>query len=157
MFHKASFLYIFYVILKRFSFLLDILTFVKEAKVEKNPSKIFIQVGTNDLTVHKDVTKLHDDLMNAINQLAAKFPGARTYVSTLLPRKDDLNAATVEFNKLLDNTCDTTPGIRLVTHVDITRQDLYDNLHLHNYGFFKFVCNINRIVFGIPPPKKKHR
>ena len=55
MFHKASFLYIFYVILKRFSFLLDILTFVKEAKVEKNPSKIFIQVGTNDLTVHKDV------------------------------------------------------------------------------------------------------
>ena len=133
----------------------DLLTFVNEAKVDKIPSKIFLQVGTNDLTEHKDPKKLLDDLVNVINQLAVKFPGARMYVSTLLPHKDDLNKETREFNRLLDKSCDTLAGIRLVTHVDITKQDLYDNLHLHSYGFFKFLCNIKRVVFGIPPPTKR--
>ena len=75
----------------------DLLTFVNEAKVDKIPSKIFLQVGTNDLTEHKDPKKLLDDLVNVINQLTVKFPGARMYVSTLLPRKDDLNKETREF------------------------------------------------------------
>ena len=91
-----------------------------------------------------------------MKSLAEKFPRSRIYISTLLPRKDQLHAAAMEFNKLLDNSCDQL-RVRLVTHVDIQRRDLYDKLHLHEGGFFKFVWNINRAVFGLAPPPPKRR
>ena len=36
----------------------DMLTFAREVKVTKIPSKIFIQVGTSDLTLHRNASKL---------------------------------------------------------------------------------------------------
>ena len=136
----------------------EVSTFIKEAKVSKQPSKVLIQVGTNDLTEHKDANQLLNDLKDCVKSLVVKFPQSKVYVSTLLPRKDQLHAAAMKFNQLLDNTCDQL-RVRLVTHVDIQKRDLYDKLHLHEGGFFKFVWNINRTVFGLapPPPRRSRR
>ena len=132
----------------------DISNFVSEVAVEKQPSKIYLQVGTNDLTQHQDVEKLLLDLGNTISVLKEKFPCCRVYVSNLLPRKDNINTLVRLFNKMLDDICDKVVGVRIVSHLNIDRSDLYDNLHLHEAAFFdKYLWNIKQEVFGIPPPR----
>ena len=131
----------------------DVATFLLEAKIEKHPSKLYLQVGTNDLTQHGDVQRLLHDLGETIRSLKEKFPSCRIYISHLLPRKDELNTLVREFNKSLEQVCDSFSGLRIVSHLDLNRSDLFDNLHLHEDGFYKFLWNIKRDVFGIPPPR----
>ena len=84
----------------------DVSTFIQESTIENQPSKLYLQVGTNDLTQHGDVKKLLLDLGNTIGSLKEKFPSCRIYVSNLLPRKDKLNTLVKEFNRSLDQVCD---------------------------------------------------
>ena len=135
----------------------DISTFVGEAKVEKHPSKILVQVGTNNLTEKQDSKKVLLHTGKIVGDLKRLFPEARIYVSALLPRNDNLHKLAMQFNDSLDQVCDVTLGMRVIHHWDIDKSDLYDRLHLHTGGFFKFICNIKRSMFGILPPKKRHR
>ena len=131
----------------------DVSTFLQESTIEKQPSKVYLQVGTNDLTQHGDVQKLLSDLGETIRSLKEKFPSCRIYISNLLPRKDELNALVREFNKSLEQVCDSFFGLRIVSHLDLNKSDLFDTLHLHEDGFYKYLWNIKRDVFGIAPPR----
>ena len=131
-------------------------TFTKEVTIKKQPSKVLLQVGTNDLTRIKSSADVITKINNTITMLGSEFPDARIYVSSLLPRKDKLNKTAMEINKLLEEYCDSTKKVTFIDHTNsIGRSDLYDNLHIDAHGFYKFLWNIRYGMFGLLPPTNK--
>ena len=119
--------------------------------MEKQPSKILLQVGTNNLSDIRETEEVLDGFGKTIAAIKTKFPEARIYVSALLPRRDKLHKTAMEINKCLDEGCDELKLVTFIQHRNTSRKDLYDNLHLHTGGFYKFVWNLKGSMFGLLP------
>ena len=135
----------------------DVETFTKEVTIEKQPAKVLLQVGTNTLTQLKSPAEVNTMMNNTINVLRTVFPAARIYVSSFLPRKDNLNKAITEINTFLEDYCDSMKKVTFIGHTNIPRADLYDKLHIDTRGFYKFLCNFRYSMFGLLPPSNKRR
>ena len=141
--------------------LMDVASFTREAKVEVQPSKILMHVGTNDLTQYKDdpdaIAKLQKDVNITINLLRNRFDKARIYVSALLPRNDSINKSIFDANEQIEEHCDAHKRVRFIPHPSISKEHLYDKLHLDNTGFFLLLCNLKFAMFGLLPPQPRKR
>ena len=133
----------------------DVVTFTKEVAIEKQPVKVLLQVGTNTLTQVKSPAEVSDLMSNTIKLLGTVFPAARIYVSSLLPRKDNLNKAVTEINNYLEDYCDALKKVSFVNHVNISKAELVDRLHIDTRGFYKFLCNFRYSMFGLLPSSNR--
>ena len=114
-----------------------------------------MQVGTNTLTQVKSPAEVSNLMSDTINLLKTVFPTARIFVSSFLPRKDNLNKAVTEINSFLEDFCDAMKKVSFVNHTNIFKADLVDKLHIDTRGFFKFLCNLRYSMFGLLPPSNK--
>ena len=139
--------------------LADVHTFVNETEVEKEPKKILLQVGTNTLSNadEPDPSAFFSEMGRTISALRGKFPNAKIFVSSLLPRKDHLHKAAMEINELMREGLDNIPATSFIDHQNISKADMFDRLHLDTHGFYTFLCNIKYAMFHILPVRRKSR
>ena len=100
---------------------------------ETSLAQIIFHIGTNDLVTNKDST----EIANKIVQLAksAKTYKNKVAISSLVPRKDKLNAKVKEVNTFLKEKCEKS-NFDLISHFNINPR-LHTNargLHLNNYS-----------------------
>jgi hypothetical protein len=72
-------------------------------------------------------------------------------LSTLLPRKDNLNEKTKNINHSLEETFSASK-IYVVKHDNIKTEDLRDKKHLNTIGVKRFALNHKRAYFGHSTP-----
>ena len=89
-----------------------------------------------------------------IPKIKETFPETRIYISSLLPRNDSLHKVAMEINKLLEEFCDVTKLVTYLPHLNISKRDLYDRLHLDNGGFYKFLSNFQFGMYGLLPKSR---
>ena len=111
----------------------DVEAFTKEVTIEKQPLKVLLQVGTNTLTRVKSAAEVSAMMNNEVILLRTVFPTARIYVSSFLPRKDKLNKIVPDINEHLEDYCDPMKKVTFIGHTNISRADLYDNLHIDTH------------------------
>ena len=131
--------------------------FVKSAVVNKQPRKVLLHVGTNDIvSADGNVDHLTRHYRTLFDETRKKFPNARIYVSSVFTRKsktDKLNKPIKDVNSFLEDICDTTAKMTLIDNSNIGFQDMFDPKHIDNIGLEKFLWNIRHTVLGeVPQP-----
>ena len=93
---------------------------------EKSPAQIIFHIGTNDLVTNKE----SNEIANNIIQLSksAKADKNKVAVSSLVPRKDKLNAKAKEVKAFLKEKCEER-NIDLISHVNINARGLHFNIY----------------------------
>ena len=93
---------------------------------EKSPAQIIFHIGTNDLVTNKE----SNEIANNIIQLSksAKADKNKVAVSSLVPRKDKLNAKAKEVKTFLKEKCEER-NIDLISHVNINARGLHFNIY----------------------------
>ena len=130
--------------------LADVETFTKEAKIDSQPTKVLLQVGTNTLT-QVDSGKVLKSMTETIDKVRERFPEARIYVSSFLPRNDNLHDMAMDVNKLLAEVIDDLKRVSYIDNINISKANLFDRLHLDTQGFYKFLWNLRFGMFGLLP------
>ena len=136
----------------------DVDEVIKKATVTRQPQKVFVHVGTNNLM--KD--DLNDDAIEAMQReldnmfgvLRRAFPDSTIYVSSILIRKDvQFKDAIIQLNEFLEQAVLHSSKFVLVKHSNISEPEkmLRDDRHLSNAGFARFLANIRWVLFGIMP------
>ena len=111
-------------------------------------------MGTNTLTDVRDSAEVINEFKMTIPKIKETFPESRIYVSSLLPRNDNLHKEAMEINKLLEEYCDETRWVTYLHHTNISKRDLYDRLHLHDGGFYKILWNFKFGMYGLLPKSR---
>ena len=127
-----------------------VVEFIKTAKVEKQPKKIMVHVGTNHID-RDDLLKLKKAYRAMAGDIAERFPDARLYLSSIfgrLTREDPLNDKVSEMNQFIFDMCDGTKGVTYICNNNIDYVDMYDEKHINTVGHHTFVNNIKHTVFG---------
>ena len=131
---------------------------INRMNVQKAPTKVFIQTGTNDLE-KQDVNfeVLSTEFDKAILLIKTKFNNPEIIVSSILPRKDQKDKIKT-LNNILENYCDVTPKLKFMRNDQIEDTMLSDRKHLNIDGFFKLLANIRYALFGKLPkgPRRKN-
>lgn len=125
--------------------------FVNTATIKRQPNKVMIHVGTNDVERESDEQQLKRDFVDLIHLLRKVFPNARIFFSSIFVRRekeDPLNKVINNLNVELEAFCDVTPKFTLLDNSDISHMDMADTKHLNPTGLHAFVCNIWKVVFG---------
>ena len=93
---------------------------------EKSPAQIIFHIGTNDLVTNKE----SNEIANNIIQLAksAKTDKNKVAVSSLVPRKDKLNAKAKEVKTFLKEKREER-NIDLISHVNTNARGLHFNIY----------------------------
>ena len=111
----------------------DLLKNMDETVYKYNPTKVFIQVGTNDLNRdNHDIDKVYKNIVKIIKNIKSNRPSTKVYLESIYPintsndeRIDKVcvgireNVEIVELNKKLKDFCDKN---------DVVYINLYDKL-----------------------------
>ena len=128
-----------------------ITNFLRTATIKKQPKKVLIHVGTNDVEQEDDEEKLKRGFSELIKLLRKEFPSARIIFSSIFVRRekeDPLNDMIQILNHDLEQFCDITPLFTYMDNSDITHRDMADTKHVNPTGLHAFLCNIWKVVFG---------
>ena len=134
--------------------------FLNTANIIRQPKKVVLHLGTNDVKVGPSIDHLRDEYNELIVLARSKFPDARIYVSSVFcrMRKDDkLNDLINMLNDFLEEYCDRTPMFTLVNNSNIHHRDMRDPLHVNATGFYTFLCNLRVTVFGEKSSSSRRR
>jgi hypothetical protein len=131
-------------------------TLIEAESIIKNltydsPKTFIIHNGTNDL----ETTPSNDEMINRIQEVIKcinkKYPLSRVIVSSLLPRKDDLNRRASEINKTIQKIFEKNKTVKIVQHNNImSTKHLKDKKHLNEIGVKLFALNLKRAYFNKP-------
>lgn len=112
-----------------------------------NPSKIFIMIGTNDLSNGKSVEYIADNYRKIIERIRQSTPGTRIYIQSVLPTDDAVhytrrNTDIIRINDLLKQIA-AENGLAYIDLFDIFKlgnnklNPAYsiDGLHLNGKGY----------------------
>ena len=129
----------------------DIDYVVENSHVKKKPSKIYVQVGTNDIETNKfSEEEMKKRLLACLNKLKSINPEADIFLSTILPRVDFKNNVAA-MNTIINKLSRSIPGIILVDHHNINADMLTDKKHVNREGFRQLLANIRFALFGKLP------
>ena len=126
---------------------------------QQSPTDIIIHVGTNDLDV-MSAEAVSEGLQNLAVNASQKYRSARVHISTLLPRKDEIQARVVKVNRSAPAEIrQKVPGAHTILHAEINQKHLCDDKHLDRYmrdnarfsGTQLFSINLFRSVYGEDP------
>ena len=117
-----------------------------------NPKNFILHCGTNDIEQPgKDTIT---DTLKVIDLIKQKYPNCRILVSSLLPRKDELNNKVPTFNEELKTRISNKENTTFIHHTSKLNDDLYDKKHLNNRGVKNFAKNIKAAYFNTTPRNK---
>jgi hypothetical protein len=116
-----------------------------------NPKTFLLHCGTNDLECNPSDEEITGHLKSTVTTISSKHPERKVILSTLLPRKDNLNERTKNINHSLEETFSASK-INVVKHDNIKTEDLRDKKHLNTIGVKRFALNLKRAYFGHSPP-----
>ncbi|XP_041937743.1 probable serine/threonine-protein kinase DDB_G0267686 [Alosa sapidissima] len=123
---------------------------LREGRLNK-PSHIIVHTGTIDLgNQNTDVAKALTNLAKMATNL---YPSSKIIISTLLPRKDIPDRTINSINKEIDKACACMPNVQIAHQTQITREHLYDRLHIHEGGMRLFARVIKDTALN---RKQKH-
>ena len=125
--------------------------FLNTATIKRQPKKVMVHIGTNDVEGNLNETELRRCFADLIALLRKTFPTARIFFSSIFVRmrKDDpLNSKISSLNSQLEEFCDKTPLFTLMDNSDISHEDMADKKHLNPSGLHAFICNIWKVIFG---------
>jgi hypothetical protein len=132
----------------------QIRSFYKNIDIKKQPKKIVLHVGTNDIAAQGEPVEVIADMRNLIEETQTIFTDARIFISSIFNRKDKtdpLNESINNINTVLAGICDATPGLTLIDNSNIHHRHMFDEKHLDENGHHIFVWNIRHNVFGEVP------
>ncbi|XP_035686642.1 uncharacterized protein LOC118422901 [Branchiostoma floridae] len=121
------------------------------------PDVVFVHVGTNDLPMHRPLSRTVDDFSSLISVAKSRFPSASIIISSILPRFDSefLNERRFELNSLLFHLC-TRQGVFFLDNGNQARRVMFacDALHLSRAGNVSFA---NYLSFHLSRAVQLHR
>ena len=142
---------------------------IDDMKIISQPSKILINVGTNEFSSAEkdtnDLTDLKAQFEDLFGLLQRKFPESEIWISEIFIRKEkcleeDIN----EINDYLKTACRHRPNFSLLTHRDNIHDrsiHLEGNRHLSQRGFSLFLFNIRtqmlKMIPKMPSPTHRYR
>ncbi|MDD3340976.1 MAG: GDSL-type esterase/lipase family protein [Bacilli bacterium] len=83
----------------------DILEHIEDMAYDYNPSKIFLLIGTNDVSKEFDQKEIVSHIKDIINKLREKLPKATLYVESIYPTKFDSTSKIRDINKEVKEFC----------------------------------------------------
>jgi hypothetical protein len=123
---------------------------IMEQTTFTNPKTFLLHCGTNDLESNQSDEEITGHLKSTVTTISSKHPESKVIISTLLPRKDNLNERTKNINQSLEETFSASK-IYVVKHDNIKTKDLRDKKHLNTIGVKRFALNLKRAYFGHSP------
>ena len=136
----------------------DIQLFCREMTITKQPEKILLHCGCNDIDRNKkDKPNIFGDIDETLKILQKLFPKSKLIISTLFPGGErDLINMMNDINNHLINISLNTPLILVMDNKRIGESMLSDNKQMNKIRFFIFLANIRFIMFGILPKLTAH-
>ena len=123
-----------------------------------NPKNFILYCGTNDIEHTELKGNIVTEIEKIIGQTKEKHPNSRIIISSLLPRKDDLNQEIPIINEEIGNMIKTKSNTSFVNHRNIdTNTDLQDKKHLNEKGFKKFAKALKATYFNTTPKRRTAR
>ena len=129
-------------------------TIEKAKEILANPKfygqhKIIIHTGVNNVE-YNSVEDINEKLNVLLLSCKTTYPQTAIYISSITPRKDDLNEVVTKVNQLLARELEDSKyhGIKLIDHSNLDKPEfLYDTKHLNkNSGIKKLASNIKHMV-----------
>ncbi|XP_078689287.1 uncharacterized protein LOC144920802 [Branchiostoma floridae x Branchiostoma belcheri] len=107
------------------------------------PDVVYVHVGTNNLHMHRPLSRTIDDFSSLISITKSRFPSASVVISSVLRRFDSLDGKRIELNDLLSNLC-SHQGVIFLDNGSQARRAMFarDGLHLSlagNVSFSKYL------------------
>lgn len=93
----------------------QILENMEEMAYRYNPSKIFLLIGTNDVSINKSKTSIINNIIKIIEELKENRPNAKIYVESIYPTGSDTTYTIREINKEIKKYC----GENDITYIDV--------------------------------------
>ena len=110
---------------------------------------IIIHTGVNNVE-YNSVEDINEKLNVLLLSCKTTYPQTAIYISSITPRKDDLNEVVIKVNHLVARELEDSKyyGIKLIDHSDLDKPEfLYDAKHLNkNSGIKKLASNIKHMV-----------
>ena len=130
----------------------DLLNDMDKTVYQYNPTKVFIQMGTNDLnSSDPDIETTYNNIIKVINNVKENRPQAKIYLESIYPVNKTIenqttekreNADIVELNMRLKRYCSENDVIFLDTYQTLSddagnlkSEYTYDGLHLSREGY----------------------
>lgn len=139
---------------------LDVTTYL----TQHNPDYVLLEVGTNDISQNDTPAQVRDDIAAILDAIHAYNPAIRTYLSTVVPRKDNAakETATQNLNALLPAlvSAKVAAGHNLVlvdNHGRLTSDPnwqttlMADNLHPNDGGYELMATEFFNAIQGYQP------
>ena len=128
------------------------LRFLELVTVEKQPDKLLLHVGTNDLeerNVSED--KIEDAFIKVFIKIREIFPHTKIIISSILPRVEmHLYSMARNLNDFLAGCC-SSGVMKYSNNINIRRDMLRDKKHINEVGFKLMLSNIRSTLFGKIP------
>jgi len=126
-------------------------------KIRKQPAKIFIHCGTNDLD-KMDALELINKIDLTIEKLHVKFPTSTIVISSLIPRRQGKFDEVIEnINNYIRSLSAKFNFINIMNNKKVDKKMLCDDKHLNKDGFFVFLTNIKFVLYGEIPYISRHQ
>ena len=125
--------------------------FLDEVTITKQPKRLLIHVGTNDVD-HGSADEIADKFERTLILIREKMPGTRILVSRILRRKRSdhpLKNTILSLNDKLITICDNHPRTLSFSNDNVNK--FYDDKHVDTDGFRVLVGNFKFVLFGIMP------
>lgn len=126
------------------------------------PAKIFLEIGTNDLALKRNIPQIQQDYSAILIQISQSSPKTKIYIQSVLPRYDDPNRIGGVDN---DSIVKLNKGLQLLaqregaTYVDLHRHFVdgngklqeelsQDGVHLNAKGYAVWKKQVESLVKG---------
>lgn len=137
----------------------DLIERLDEMVYEYNPSKVFILIGTNDLTEENfDINTIVDNIKEITQKIKKNRPHATLYIESLYPVdservKNRNNKDIQEINKLLKQICKDENMTYIDIHSilkdesgDLKKDYTEDGIHINESGYQKITDTLNKYL-----------
>jgi predicted alpha-1,2-mannosidase len=127
---------------------------------ESNPSKIFIMIGTNDLSYSKSIDYIVDNYKKIIAKIKQSTPGTEIYIQSIIPTDDAIyttrkNSDIIVINDRLKQIAEDN-GLIYVDLFSVFKLDnnklnpeySYDGLHLNGKGYLIWKKVIEKYIIN---------
>ena len=137
----------------------EVKEFCNKVNIQKQPRKILLHCGNNDLDREVDSAILKKELKEVIDMLRMTFNNSQIVLSSLFPRGEEHLQSTIDsINEYMDELTTITPNTIMMNNKEVKKKMLQnDNKHLKKEGFFIFLTNLRFVLYGQLPKINKRK
>ncbi|MCL4706715.1 Ig-like domain-containing protein [bacterium] len=129
-----------------------------------DPDYVLLEVGTNDISLNETATQVRDDIAAILDAIHAQDPAIKTFLSTVVPRKDSAarQTTTENLNALLatlvtakaaagQNVVLVDNAGRIMADANWETNLMADNLHPNDAGYELMAVEFYNAIQGLAP------